>query len=406
MTTTNPFHMPAPAIRHAGRQVDATYARQRMQDYVDRGKNRAMTVLKNVMEVVPQDRVLTTDQLQFRAFEPGAAFTTNSVGGLDGEVIEVLKPELIVTYHQGDRAFSETMHRNALGQLAGRFEIPMGYVDHMMGKGKWGREHLARDLQAHADNIEDRYLIRSVAGEARAVLSDKFRRIDCRPTALALMEVAQARGLVVSDGHFTETRTSLKFILPQVIEPIPGEYMVFGMDWSNSDFGRGANDLRMFFFRLVCWNGAVGESVARQVHIGRRLEEDVSYSEKTYKLDAEATASALRDQAAHVISEARISRLIEGIRTANGKAIDGKAQTEALKKKGATKADTEAVVEAFRSANTTDLPAGDTMWRWSNAISFVAQGLPEEQNDKRIDLERWAGEVLQSSMPKNEEPAA
>ena len=94
-----------------------------------------------------------------------------------------------------------------------------------------------------------------------------------------------------------------------------------------------------------------------------------------------------------------MNRLVEGIRAAASKEINGKAQAETLRKK-ASKADVEAVVEAYNSPDVVNMPGGNNLWRWSNAISFVAGTLPVEQADKKIDLERWAGEVLQPVMPK------
>lgn len=385
-TMTNGIEI-APAIRHAGRQVDAAYVRERLQGYIEQGRQKATTVVKNIMSVVPQDRIVAAKAMDFEVGEGG-----------------------VLRYKTPGHGIDETLHRNALGQMAGRLEIPMAYVDHLQGivteqgaRAEWAQNLLARTLREHTTHSGDRWLVRSVGGEARAVLSDKFRRIDCRPSALALIEVAQDRGLIVSDGIFTETRTSLKFILPQIVEPVPGEHMVFGFDWSNSDFGRGANDLRMFMFRLLCWNGAVGESVVRQVHIGRRLEDDVAYSEKTVQLDAAATASALRDHAAHAISEVRVQQMVEGIRAAHEQKLNPKAAVESLRK-ALPKGDVEKVVEAFNSPDVENMPGGQSLWRWSNALSFVAGNT--EDADKRIDLERLAGDVLKNVMPKAAPPAA
>lgn len=302
----------------------------------------------------------------------------------------------------------ETLHRNALSQLAGRLNIPMAYVDHLTGAqekngdetDRWGLSFLARTLREHVIHSDDRYLIRSVGGEARAVLSDKFRRIDCRPGALTLLEAAKGAGMIISDGTFTDTRSALKFIKPEPIEVFPNEWMVFGFDWGNSDYGRGASDLRLFFNRLWCWNGAVGESVVRQIHIGRRLQEDVSYAQDTLDADAHASALALRDAAAHAISEKKIQAMIEGIRAANEQKIDGKGRAEALKKT-LNKGEVEKVVEAFNSPDVENMPAGNTLWRWSNAISWVGGGL--EDADRRIDFERLAGDVMKPVMPRAEE---
>jgi hypothetical protein len=368
-----------PAVRHAGHTLTEEGARAKMQAYIDASKGRAVGTLEKIRDVVPTDRVVPAREMDFR------------FGG-DGTRLEYLAPGW---------GTEGGLHRNALTQLAGRLNIPLAYVDHLQTQGaEWSRDLLARTLREHTKhNTDDRYLIRSVQGEARAVLSDKFRRRDCRPGALALLEAAQQRGVIVSDGAFTDTRSVMRFIKPEVIEVFPGEWMVFGASWGNSDYGRGASDLRLFFWRCWCWNGAEGESVVRQIHIGRRLQDDVDYAADTIAADATASALALRDAFAGAFSDGKITRMIEGIRSANETKIDGKARAEGLKKV-LTKGEVAQVVDAFNGADVENMPAGNTLWRWSNAISWVGGQLDDA--DRAIDFARLAGDVMKPAMPKEE----
>lgn len=375
-----------PAIRHAGHQMTEADALAKMNAYIEENRAAATGTLNSIMTVVPQDRVIPAPALNFQVTDGTLAF--NAPTGTGGYK-------------------AETFHRNALTQLAGRLEIPVAYVDHLVGaqapggEGQapdlWGLRFLAETFQRHADHSADRYLVRSVEGQARAFLSDKFRRIDCRPGALQLIEVARAAGFVISSGTFTDTRSAIKFIWPRAIEVFPGEWMVFGFEWSNSDYGRGASDLRMFFWRAWCWNGATGESVVRQVHIGKRLSDDIAYAQDTLDADAQASALALRDAAADAMSDRRRTRMVEGIRAANATKIDPKGRAESLKKV-LTKAEAESVVQAFNSPDVENMPAGNTLWRWSNAISWV--GGQTADADRKLDFERLAGEVIKPAMAK------
>ncbi len=370
----------APAIRHAGHQMTEADAIAKMNEYIRAAQSRAVDTMTKIRDVVPTDHVIPAQLIDFKPNGSGAGVNYIAPGvGVEG------------------------LHRNALSQLTGRLNIPMAYVDHLVASSekdgdqvnRWGLDFLATTLRQHTIHSDDRYLVRSVGGEARAFLSDKFRRIDCRPGALALLEAAKNRGMIVSDGTFTDTRSSLKFIMPKVLEVFPGEYMVFGFDWSNSDYGRGASDLRMFFWRAWCWNGAVGESVVRQVHIGRRLNDDIELANDTLEAEAKASALMLRDAAATAMSEAKVDRMIEGIRAANETKIDPKARVESLRKT-LTKGETELVVEAFKSPDVENMPAGNTLWRWSNAISWVGGTLDDA--DRRIDFERLAGDVIKPAL--------
>ena len=69
----------------------------------------------------------------------------------------------------------------------------------------------------------------------RGWLSDRYRRLDSRPFFEALAEEAVRAGAVPVDGVVTETRVALKLVLPEILEPIPGEFLVIGGEWSNSD---------------------------------------------------------------------------------------------------------------------------------------------------------------------------
>lgn len=375
-----------PALTHHGIKADEGMAKARMEQYIEEGRKKAAATLEKIFTVIPTDRVVPAPALTFQTIN---------------DRLEYLAP---TGKNAGLKV--ETLHRNALTQLAGRLDIPVGYIDHLAAAqtegNPWGLKFLAETLQKHVDNSADRYLIRSVGDEARAVLSDKFRRIDCRPGAENLILSARANGLICSDGTFTDTRSSLKFIRPKAIEVFPGEWMVFGFEWSNSDYGRGASDLKMFFFRLWCWNGGTVESVIRQIHVGKRLGDEIEYAQDTLEADAKASALVLRDAAATAMSETKVMRMIEGIKAAQGTKIDPKGRAESLKKV-LTKTEAEKVVEAFNSPDVENMPAGNTLWRWSNAISWV--GGHTEDADRRLDFERLAGEVIKPAMPAAKEAA-
>lgn len=369
----------AAAFTHRGIAKNKEFALKRMSEYIETSRGAAVSTLEKIMTVVPSDRVIPAPALAFQIDDGRLTYTAPT--GKAGHS-------------------TETLHRNALTQLAGRLEIPVGYVDHLVAAhadgNPWGLQFLAETFQKHVDNSTDRYLVRSIGTEARAFLSDKFRRIDCRPGALQLIEAAKAAGFIISHGTFTDTRSAIKFIYPKAIEVLPSEWMIFGFEWSNSDFGRGASDLKMFFFRLLCWNGATGESVVRQIHIGKRLSDDISYAQDTLDADAVASGLALRDAATDAMSERRRVRMIEGIRAAHGTKIDPKNRAESLKKV-LSKAEAEQVVQAFNSPDVENMPAGNTLWRWSNAISWV--GGQVQDADRKLDFERLAGEVIRPAMP-------
>lgn len=66
-----------------------------------------------------------------------------------------------------------------------------------------------------------------------------------------------------------------------------------------------------------------------------------------------------------------------------------------LKKRGIGKGTQEAIAQAFNSPDVVELPPGNTLWRFSNAISLVARDTKEP--DQKLELERLAGDVLKAA---------
>lgn len=346
---------------------DRSFAEQRLHEYIQHGAPLAQQTIEHVMREVPQDQIVRANVLDFEA-------------GADG-----------IHYWPGDRANARLLHRNAVGQMAGRAGVPLRYVDQLAEGEPWQKDLLAHTLREHFQHDNARYLTRTVGDETRAFLSDRYRRIDCRPVLEALIGAAQKADAIIVNGIHSPVRNSLKVVIPEIFEPVPGEYVMWGLNWTNSDFGRGANELGIFALRLVCWNGMVGERAVRQIHLGRKLDESIEYSDRTFKLDTAASVSAVRDVAGHFLNRDRIMGHLSAVESAANTEVNGKAAAATLAKV-TTKATAQAVTDAFNSPDVVDLPAGNNEWRWSNAISLVARD--ETDPDKKIDLERLAGDIL------------
>lgn len=376
METANAF---AP-VTHAGvtvpqgRDAQRAFATERLTQWIAERRSRAQGVVNRVMSEVPSDALVRAQALKF----------TNAGSG-----IEIAVPGI----KGATPTFLASLHRNALGQLAERAGIPMSYVNDLDSADAptWKRDLLAHAFGEHFGHNPARLLVRSIGSEVRGVMTDRYRRIDCRPVLERILSDAHAAGALVIDGTASDVRASVKLIIPEVLEPFPGEFLVAGMSWTDSNFGRGANEVEVFVGRLWCWNGAIADTGVRQIHIGRRLEESIEYSEKTLRLDTETAVSAIGDVTRNFLSREKINGYLQAIRAANAAPLDGKAAAATLAKR-TTKATAEEVVKAFAGADVVQLPPGQTEWRWGQAIALVARDTAD--GDKRIDLERMAGEVL------------
>ena len=86
----------------------------------------------------------------------------------------------------------------------------------------------------------------------------------------------------------------------------------------------------------------------RQIHLGKRLDDSVIYSQRTYELDAETTVSALRDVIGAQLNADGLRRRMESVRLAHEQSVDVTAARELLRKT-LLKAESDAVIEAYNS---------------------------------------------------------
>lgn len=356
-------------LRPDARFTDATAretCRQKMEQYIERGRGAAANLVGRILSETPRDRYVPASALRFVP----ANDTTLSLS---------LAEE------------SRLIHSHALDQTAERAGLRLGYLhDLVERKQPWSTELAASNLNTLLAHTEGRFLVREVGQTVRGILSDSYRRIDSRPTIDALIAESETAGAVIVDGTYTETRVSLKVVRAEPIEVFDGEWMVFGLDYSNSDYGDGAHEISAFLLRLWCLNGAVSAKEVRRVHLGRRVSGD-GFSERTLRLDTAAQASATRDEVRNLLRPEASGRLVESIRRANAKPVQAESIGAWLKPR-LTKAEATDVSAKFASADIVELPAGQTTWRLSNAISWLAKNTSDGR--RRMELEHVAGEAI------------
>lgn len=348
----------------------AAAARENLERVVAKGRTNAGPVIERLLSQVPEDRVVTARALSF---------------GTDGS-----RP--FMSTRSGTQL---GLHSNALGQAASTFGVPSKYARELAYAGGadngWRRDLFGRVMSEHAAHAETRHLVRSIGGEARAFLSDSYGRYDCRPLLEAFVSAATRVGAVPYEGVATDLRAQVRAIIPQVFEPVPGEPMVFGLAWSNSDFGVGAYGISAFAIRLICLNGMVGESNLRRVHLGGKLPDDLRLSDATYRKNTDYLASLTRDVIDNVLSTRAIEGRVAMVRAAHAQEVDWRRGFARVSKL-LTKGEAEQVKTAFEGTDEVMLPPGRTAWRFSNALSWVANGV--EDPERKLELQRAAGQVV------------
>jgi hypothetical protein len=93
---------------------------------------------------------------------------------------------------------------------------------------------------------------------------------------------------------------------------------------------------------------------------------------------------------ASALTPDRVRAYCDVITQAAAEKIDAGAELKKLK--AITKGERDTIVDAFNSPDVEMMPAGNTLWRLSNAISWVAQ--KADGDDRRLELEKIAGDLL------------
>jgi hypothetical protein len=347
----------------------AVSARHKLQTVIETGRRRAGAVIERVMHEQLQDRLVRGEAM---TFEPNST----------GLVLRV-----------GDD--QQHLHRHALTQVASRVGLPGSYVQYLQAPEHqpWGAHLAATNLNTLiAETVGDqRFLLRSVGNEVRGFLSDRYRRLDSRLIVDSFARACGEAGALPFEGYATDTRIAIKAILPQILEPIRFELMSVGVVLETSDFGQSALAVRIFALRLACTNCLITDTSIRQVHLGGRLADDIAWSDETQTLDTRRMASAVRDVVRGQLAPASIEKLQDSIRQANDEKIEPKHALLELRRT-LTKAEAEAAVAKFNSPDVELLPPGNTSWRLSNAVSWLAG--QTEDTERKLDLMKAAGTLL------------
>jgi hypothetical protein len=101
----------------------------KLESLIERGRSRAANVIDHVMRHQPTDRLVRGDALEFRAADN--------------------LPEILITVPDREQGkVDQTLHRNAIYQMAQTTEMPMKFLASLQAIAEpWGRELLAYNLQ-------------------------------------------------------------------------------------------------------------------------------------------------------------------------------------------------------------------------------------------------------------------
>lgn len=279
-------------------------------------------------------------------------------------------------------------------QLADKLGIPVKYFERM-------REQQPTLLDANVNTWlasgTERYMLRTLDGGLRALLSDRYRRLDNYDLADAVLPVlAQLPGARVESCELTLRKMYLKIVTEAVnYELAPGDVVQAGVVISNSEVGHGGVNVQPLVYRLRCKNGLISQDHAlRRAHIGRIAEEDSAayelYRDETLAADDKAFFLKVRDIVTASVSQATFEVIAR--KMADTRAIPIRADPQQVVE---VLANRHLLVDDERSGILRHLVEGGELSAYGlvNAVTATAQEV--EDYDRATELEGLGGVLIE-----------
>ena len=164
----------------------------------------------------------------------------------------------------------------------------------------------------------------------RAVLSDRYRRLDNFALAEQALPILQGLDGTFESVELTETRMYLKFVMPRLsYEMVPGDFVQGGIMLSNSEVGMGTLSVQPLVYRLVCRNGMIApDHSMKKTHLGRAVNGDDEeaiqvFRDDTLAADDKALFLKVRDVMRAALSEITFRQIAVKMQKTMGIEITG-----------------------------------------------------------------------------------
>lgn len=296
----------------------------------------------------------------------------------------------------GDLRVNDLCH----SQIATHIGIPQRYYDRMRAEAP---ELLARNVNHWFVQKPTKRLIRSLDGQARAFLSNKYRPLDNLDLAEIVLPEIQTMECEIQSCELTERRMYIKAVTKRIqIEVKKGDVVQAGIVISNSEVGCGSVRVEPLIFRLVCLNGMIApDHKLKKYHVGRGFgdvagaEATELYQDETRQADDRAFWLKVRDIVRASMDQVKFEKIVDSLREATERKIEGdpvKVVDNFAKRFTFAETDRTSVLKHL-------IEGGDlSQYGISNAVTRMSQDV--EDYDKATDYERLGGEII--ALPQGE----
>lgn len=285
------------------------------------------------------------------------------------------------------------MRRLAEEQLARKVEIPVKYYDRMRNEAPFLLdENVNHWLKESKDS---KVMVRTLDGQSRAILSDRFRPLDNYDMAEAVLPTLSKMQVDVVSCEVTDGHLYIKAVTKQITaEVTKGDVVQAGIVISNSEVGLGAVKVEPMVYRLVCLNGMIrADSSLRKYHVGRG-DDDANlreyFANETRIADDKAFWLKCRDIVKGALNQALFEKLVNRMKETTQNKISG--NLEAVMEEVSNRYQ---VSEGESSGILNHLMKGNDLSQYAlvNAVTRVSQDAGDYE--RATDLERMGGDILE-----------
>ena len=280
-------------------------------------------------------------------------------------------------------------------QIGDRIGIPAKYYDRMRVQAP---ELLQANVNHWFSSKPEQRMIRTLGGDARAFLSQRYRRLDNFDLAEAVLPtLLQMDGAQVVSCELTETRMYLKVVTARVQADVKvGDPVQAGVCISNSEVGTGSLRVEPLIYRLICTNGMVTPDRSarnRFTHLGRAAagthDAYELFSDETLKADNAAFFLKVQDLVRDAVDRTKFEAIVAQMRATAERRIEGnpvKAVELLSSKFKLQQSESSGVLQHL-------IQGGDlSQWGMLNAVTRTAQDV--DSYDRATELEELGSVVM------------
>jgi len=305
------------------------------------------------------------------------------------------------------------LDKNSSIQLASKLDIPKPYYDRMKQEAPdlWANncnhwfEKLGKNLLMRTWNPTPPMVHQSPAtdtwrrpdhhvhGTIRAILSDRYRRIDNLDIFKTVLPIlTEQPDMKIVSCHVDQYKLYIKAIFPKIEgEVARGDVVQSGVAITNSETGNGALKIEALVFRLVCLNGLIlPDGSLNKRHLGSKIEVDSNvFRAETIEQDDKALMMKIEDVTRTATNEANFTHIINQLKESADRPITmlPREQVKVLAKKASLTEDEHDNILA-------QLYTASDFSHWGIANAVTAASKAANDYESATNLEYLGGKII------------